>query len=136
MNTVSLTSISKSFGKVRAVDDVSFEVYPGEIFGLLGPNGAGKTTAIRIMLDIFKPDSGQVSIFAGKLDESRKRRIGYMPEDRGLYKDLKLEPTLIFLATLKGLTTSEAQKRLDVWLERLDLYEHRHKKIQELSKGM
>ncbi|MBE0409430.1 MAG: ATP-binding cassette domain-containing protein [Anaerolineales bacterium] len=136
MNTVSLTSISKSFGKVCAVDDVSFEVYPGEIFGLLGPNGAGKTTAIRIMLDIFKPDSGQVSIFAGKLDESRKRRIGYMPEDRGLYKDLKLEPTLIFLATLKGLTTSEAQKRLDVWLERLDLYEHRHKKIQELSKGM
>ena len=133
---VSISSISKSFGKVRAIDDVSFEVYPGEIFGLLGPNGAGKTTAIRVMLDIFKPDTGQVSIFDGKLDEAKKRRIGYMPEDRGLYKDLKLEPTLIFLATLKGLSVAEAQKRLSSWLERLDLHEHRHKKIQELSKGM
>lgn len=136
MHTVSISSISKRFGKVRAVDDVSFEVYPGEIFGLLGPNGAGKTTAIRVMLDIFKPDTGQVSIFDGKLDEAKKRRIGYMPEDRGLYKDLKLEPTLIFLATLKGLSVAEAQKRLNNWLERLDLHEHRHKKIQELSKGM
>jgi ABC-2 type transport system ATP-binding protein len=136
MNTVALSSISKSFGKVRAVEDVSFEVYPGEIFGLLGPNGAGKTTAIRVLLDIFKPDSGQVSIFEGKLDESKKRRIGYMPEDRGLYKDLKLEPTLIFLARLKGLSVAEAQKRLKRWLERFDLYEDRHKKIQELSKGM
>jgi ABC-2 type transport system ATP-binding protein len=136
MHTVSISSISKSFGKVRAVDDVSFEVFPGEIFGLLGPNGAGKTTAIRVMLDIFKPDTGQVSIFDGKLDEFKKRRVGYMPEERGLYKDLKLESTLIFLATLKGLTSAEAQKRLTNWLERLDLFEHRHKKIQELSKGM
>jgi ABC-2 type transport system ATP-binding protein len=136
MHTVSISSISKSFGRIRAVDDVSFEVFPGEIFGLLGPNGAGKTTAIRVMLDIFKPDTGQVSIFNGKLDETKKRRIGYMPEDRGLYKDLKLEPTLIFLATLKGLSAIEAQKHLNSWLERLDLHEHRHKKIQELSKGM
>jgi ABC-2 type transport system ATP-binding protein len=136
MNTVSITTISKRFGKVRAVDDVSFDVHKGEIFGLLGPNGAGKTTAIRVMLDIFKPDSGLVSIFDGKLDEAKKSRIGYMPEDRGLYKDLKLEPTLIFLATLKGLPAAEAHQRLDGWLERFDLYEHRHKKIQELSKGM
>jgi len=119
------------------VQDVSFDVYRGEIFGLLGPNGAGKTTSIRIMLDIFKPDSGQVSLFGGgSLDEATKRRIGYMPEERGLYKDLKLEPTLIFLATLKGLSEGEARRRLKGWLERLDLYEHRQKKVQELSKGM
>jgi ABC-2 type transport system ATP-binding protein len=119
------------------VQEVSFDVYPGEIFGLLGPNGAGKTTSIRIMLDIFKADSGQVSLFGGgPLDEAGKRRIGYMPEERGLYKDLKLEPTLIFLATLKGLSERDARQRLKGWLERLDLYEHRQKKVQELSKGM
>jgi ABC-2 type transport system ATP-binding protein len=136
MPTVSVTSISKSFGAVQALRDVSFDVYPGEVFGLLGPNGAGKTTAIRIMLDIFKADSGQVSLFGGGLDPAKKRRIGYMPEERGLYKDLKLEPTLIFLATLKGLSETEARERLQAWLKRLDLYDHRQKKIQELSKGM
>jgi ABC-2 type transport system ATP-binding protein len=137
MTTVTVSSIRKSFGRVTAVQDVSFDVYPGEIFGLLGPNGAGKTTSIRIMLDIFKPDSGQVSLFGGgSLNEATKGRVGYMPEERGLYKDLKLEPTLIFLATLKGLSESEARQRLKGWLERLDLYEHRQKKVQELSKGM
>jgi ABC-2 type transport system ATP-binding protein len=137
MSAVSVSSISKSFGPVTAVQDVSFDVYPGEIFGLLGPNGAGKTTSIRIMLDIFKADSGRVSLFGGgSLDEATKRRIGYMPEERGLYKDLKLEPTLVFLATLKGLSEGEARQRLKGWLQRLDLYEHRQKKVQELSKGM
>lgn len=134
--TVIVSNISKSFGEVRAVDDVSFEVYPGEILGLLGPNGAGKTTSIRIMLDIFKPDSGRVAVFGGTLDEAAKQRIGYMPEERGLYKDQKLESVLLFLATLKGLSHAEARRRLVEWLKRLDLYEHRHKKIQELSKGM
>lgn len=136
MPTVSVNSISKSFGAVQALRDVSFDVYPGEVFGLLGPNGAGKTTAIRIMLDIFKADSGQASLFGGALDAAKKRRIGYMPEERGLYKDLKMEPTLIFLATLKGLSEAEARERLGPWLKRLDLYDHRQKKIQELSKGM
>ena len=136
MSTVVISNLSKSFGRVQAVKDVSFEVFPGEIFGLLGPNGAGKTTTIRMMLDIFQPNSGQVSIFGGKLNQARKRRIGYMPEERGLYKDLKLESTLVFLATLKGMEEAAARHRLTGWLERLDLYEHRHKKIQELSKGM
>lgn len=136
MHSVSVTSISKRFGRVQAIQDVSFDVYPGEIFGLLGPNGAGKTTAIRIMLDIFKPDSGRVEIFGGSLDQEKKARIGYMPEERGLYKDLKLEDTLVYLATLKGLSDSEARRQLGGWLERLDLSAHRHKKIQELSKGM
>lgn len=138
--TVTVSHISKAFGAVKAVEDVSFEVYPGEILGLLGPNGAGKTTTIRIMLDIFKPDGGEVSVLGaplnGGLGEAKKNRIGYMPEERGLYKDLKLEPTLLFLATLKGLSRSTAQTRLADWLKRLDLYEHRHKKVQELSKGM
>jgi ABC-2 type transport system ATP-binding protein len=136
MPTVVVASVSKSFGRVQAVQDVSFEVYPGEILGLLGPNGAGKTTTIRMMMDIFEPDNGRVSIFDGPLDEAKKRRIGYMPEERGLYKDLKLDMTLVFLATLKGMSESDAHSRLDGWLKRLDLFDHRHKKIQELSKGM
>ncbi|OQY25305.1 MAG: sodium ABC transporter [Anaerolineaceae bacterium 4572_32.1] len=136
MPTVSVSHVSKAFGKVRAVNDVSFDVYPGEIFGLLGPNGAGKTTTIRMMLDIFRPESGQVSIFDGPLDEDKKNRIGYLPEERGLYKDLKLEPALVFLATLKGLDETTARRRLEDWLHRFDLYDHRQKKIQELSRGM
>lgn len=134
--TVSISHISKSFGPVKAVKDVSFEVFPGEIFGLLGPNGAGKTTTIRVMLDIFRPDGGSITLFDGKLTEDAKRRIGYLPEERGLYKDIKLEPTLIYLATLKGLDEATARQRLETWLKRFDLYEHRQKKVQELSKGM
>jgi ABC-2 type transport system ATP-binding protein len=94
--------LAKRFGEVTAVSDVSFAVKPGEIFGLLGPNGAGKTTTIRMMLDIFKPDAGTVSIFGGSLNLSGKRRIGYLPEERGLYKNQKLDATLVYLATLKG----------------------------------
>ncbi|NOZ50828.1 MAG: ATP-binding cassette domain-containing protein [Chloroflexi bacterium] len=134
--TISLQNLCKSFGDVKAVADVSFDVYPGEIFGLLGPNGAGKTTTIRMMLDIFRPDTGDVRIFGDKLNEAAKNRIGYLPEERGLYRDLKLEPTLIFLATLKGLSESTARKKLQGWLQRLDLWEHRQKKIQDLSRGM
>jgi ABC-2 type transport system ATP-binding protein len=136
MISVSVSNLQKSFGKVQAVKDVSFEVNPGEIFGMLGPNGAGKTTTIRMMMDIFRPDGGQISILGGKLSEEKKRRIGYLPEERGLYKDLSLEQTLVFLATLKGLSESEARSRLVAWLKRLDLYAHRSKKVQELSKGM
>jgi len=131
-----VSHLSKSFGSVRAVEDVSFEVFPGEIFGLLGPNGAGKTTSIRMLLDIFKAEHGEISVLGGKMDEAKKNRIGYMPEERGMYKDLKLEPTLIFLARLKGLSEAEAKRRLPAWLKRLDLYDHRFKKVQELSKGM
>jgi ABC-2 type transport system ATP-binding protein len=136
MATVTVSHLSKQFGQVKAVSDVSFEVYPGEIFGLLGPNGAGKTTTIRMMLDIFKADEGSVTLFGGSMDQDKKQRIGYLPEDRGLYKDLKLEPTLVFLATLKGMDEGQARAELKTWLRRFDLYEHRHKEIQALSKGM
>lgn len=134
--TVQVNQLRKSFGPVQAVADVSFEVYPGEVFGLLGPNGAGKTTSIRMMLDIFKPDSGQVAIFGGSMDEKKKNRIGYMPEERGLYRDLPVEQTLVYLATLKGMSEAAAKAEVTRWLRRLDLYEHRHKRIKELSKGM
>ena len=87
MHTVKVSHLAKRFGDTQAVADVSFTVEPGEIFGLLGPNGAGKTTTIRMMLDIFKPDGGTISVFGGKLDLAKKRRIGYLPEERGLYKD-------------------------------------------------
>jgi ABC-2 type transport system ATP-binding protein len=136
MHTVELAHLAKRFGDTQAVADVSFAVDPGEIFGLLGPNGAGKTTTIRMMLDIFKPDAGTVSVLGGALDLDKKRRIGYMPEERGLYKDQKLEPTLVYLATLKGLDEKTIQSRLGPWLERFELAEHRQKKVQELSKGM
>ncbi len=134
--TVRVAHLSKFFGRFQAVKDVSFEVYPGEIFGLLGPNGAGKTTCIRMMLDIFKPDGGDVTVFGGTMTEDKKERIGYLPEERGLYDELKLEPTLLYLASLKGMEGPEARERLEMWLKRLDLYEDRNKKVQELSKGM
>ncbi len=136
MHPVEVSHISKSFGKTRAVDDVSFHAERGEIFGLLGPNGAGKTTTIRIMLDIFKPDGGQVAVLGGPMTEEKKNRIGYMPEERGLYQDIALERCLTFLGTLKGLSTAEAQRRVGEWLERFDLVAYRTRKVKELSKGM
>ena len=136
MATVELNHISKSFGAIKAVDDVSFTVEKGEIFGLLGPNGAGKTTSIRVLLDIFKPDSGTVSILGGGMDEAKKERVGYMPEERGLYQDVQLDRCLVYLATLKGLTSAEAQLRMNDYLERFDLAAHSKKKVKELSKGM
>jgi ABC-2 type transport system ATP-binding protein len=136
MNPVEVHHIAKSFGDTHAVADVSFVVHAGEIFGLLGPNGAGKTTTIRLILDIFRPDSGEVSILGGGMTEAKKDRIGYMPEERGLYQDITLERCLLYLATLKGLPVAEARARLDGYLERFDLELHRNKKVKELSKGM
>ena len=136
MHTVEIAHVAKSFGSTHAVVDVSFDVGRGEIFGLLGPNGAGKTTTIRMMLDIFKPDRGTVSVLGGPMDEEKKDRIGYMPEERGLYQDLPLERCLLYLASLKGLPPAEARERLDGYLERFDLAAHKDKKVKALSKGM
>ncbi len=134
--TVEVSHLSKRFGATQAVDDVSFAVEQGEIFGLLGPNGAGKTTSIRLMLDIFKPDQGTVSILDGPMTEAKKARIGYMPEERGLYQEMQLERCLIYLAGLKGVPAAEARQRVLGYLERFDLFQHRHKKVKELSRGM
>lgn len=136
MASIEVNRIVKAFGSKRVVNDVSFEVEPGEIFGLLGPNGAGKTTTIRILLDIFKPDSGTISIMGGPMTENKKDRIGYLPEERGLYQDIPLDRCLVYLATLKGIKEAEAQRKIKDWLQRFDLTQHSHKKIKELSKGM
>ena len=136
MNPIEVSNISKSFGATQAVADVSFAVERGEIFGLLGPNGAGKTTTIRIILDIFKSENGTVSILGGPMNEAKKDRIGYMPEERGLYQDIALENCLLYLSSLKGMSKAEARASLDGYLERFDLAVHKKKKVKELSKGM
>jgi len=136
MNAIEVTNISKTFGSLQAVHEVSFDVHPGEIFGLLGPNGAGKTTSIRMVLDIFKPDTGSVAVLGGPMTEQKKNLIGYMPEERGLYQDVTLEACLLYLGTLKGLSAAETHHRLAPLLERFDLAAHKRKKVKELSKGM
>ena len=136
MHAVEVSHLAKRFGDTQAVADVSFAVERGEIFGLLGPNGAGKTTTIRLMLDIFKPDRGTVSILDGPMTEGKKERIGYMPEERGLYQDVPLERCLLYLASLKGVPAAQARARLREHLERFDLAQHKTKKVKELSKGM
>lgn len=136
MSVVDLSHVTKRFGSNLAVDDLSFSLQKGEMFGLLGPNGAGKTTTIRLMLDIFKPDAGEIAIFGGPMNEAKKERIGYMPEERGLYREMPLERSLLYLGALKGLTAKEVRSRAEGYLQRLDLAQHRHKKIKELSKGM
>ena len=136
MTAIEVAHVAKSFGQTQAVVDVTFDVRRGEMFGLLGPNGAGKTTTIRMILDIFKPDRGSVAVLGGPMEEAKKARIGYMPEERGLYQDAPLEQSLIYLARLKGLAEREARERLGPQLERFDLAAHRKKKIKDLSKGM
>jgi len=136
MSILALHSISKTFGTQVAVNDLSFTVEPGEIFGLLGPNGAGKTTTIRMALDLFKPDSGTIEVFGGPLTDRLKDRIGYMPEERGLYDDMELQDCLSYLGQLKGLSRAEVRTRVEAALNRLELWEHRKKKIEKLSRGM
>lgn len=136
MHSVEADHLAKSFGDVQAVADVSFVVGQGEIFGLLGPNGAGKTTTIRLLLDIFRPDSGTVSILDGPMTEAKKDRIGYMPEERGLYQEMQLEQCLVYLGTLKGMSAGEAKQRVRGLLQRFDLAQHQNKKVKELSRGM
>ena len=139
MNTppvVDVQSVRKSFGKVIAVNDITFSLNNGEIFGLLGPNGAGKTTIIRLILDIFKPNRGSIVVMGGAMNEAKLARIGYMPEERGLYQDVHLEKCLVYLASLKGVPKSEAKLRVLEYLERFDLAGYRKKPVKELSKGM
>ncbi len=118
------------------VDSISFNVVPGEIFGLIGPNGAGKTTIIRMMMDIIKPDSGEISVLGESLSEDTKNRIGYLPEERGLYKKLTVFQSLSYLASLKGIETRLVNSRADELLERVGMLPHKGKKIEELSRGM
>jgi ABC-2 type transport system ATP-binding protein len=136
MPIINVHNISKRFGETVAVDNLSFTVHPGEIFGLLGPNGAGKTTCIRMILDIFEPDSGEINILDGRMTDDKKNRIGYLPEERGLYQDIPLERCLTFLAALKGMPEKNVSSTLIDYLKYFDLYDVRDKKVKELSKGM
>jgi ABC-2 type transport system ATP-binding protein len=119
-----------------AVNDLSFMVNEGEIFGLIGPNGAGKTTTIRMMMDIIKPDSGQVSILGKKPSEATKNSLGYLPEEKGLYKKLRVLDTIIYMASLKGMDRHTAETRAVQMLNQTGMLPNQHKKIEELSKGM
>lgn len=136
MSAVDVISVSKYYGSFAAVKDLSFSVQPGEIFGLLGPNGAGKTTMIRMLMDIIKPDAGRIRILSESPSAATKNRIGYLPEERGLYKDLKVLDTLTYLAALKGMNRGEAEHRAEVLLRRIELWGNRSDKLSALSKGM
>ncbi|MGB5369840.1 MAG: ATP-binding cassette domain-containing protein [Flavobacteriaceae bacterium] len=137
MNTILVTEeVSKDFGTFRALDKVSLEIPKNSIYGLLGPNGAGKTTLIRIINQITYPDSGTVYFDGEKLKPEHIGLIGYLPEERGLYKSMKVGEQVLYLAQLKGLSKTEAKQRLKYWFDRLDIGDWWNKKVQELSKGM
>ncbi len=133
---ISVQGISKSYGDFRAVNDLSFDVHTGEIFALLGPNGSGKTTTIRMILDILKPDVGSISVLGGPLTDATKNRIGYLPEERGLYRSVPVLEIMVYLGTLKGLSNAEAKRRSLALLDKLELADYAKKKVSELSKGM
>ncbi|MEC3907569.1 ABC transporter ATP-binding protein [Tamlana sp. 2201CG12-4] len=135
-NLLEVKNVSKNFGNFKALNNVSLSVPKGSIFGLLGPNGAGKTTLIRVINQITMPDSGTVLLDGELLKEKHIRDIGYLPEERGLYKSMKVGEQALYLAQLKGLSKAEAKTRLKYWFERLEIGDWWNKKIQELSKGM
>ena len=131
-----LEEVCKTYNKHKAVDHVSFEVPKNSIFGLLGPNGAGKTSLIRIITTITKADSGTVYLNGEKLNENHPSQIGYMPEERGLYKKMKVGEHLIYLARLKGLSKSKANQEIKAWFEKFEIMDWWDKRVEELSKGM
>jgi len=136
MYAVEMEHITKKFGDFVAVKDLSLKIPRGAMFGLLGPNGAGKTTSIRMMLNIIIPDSGTVAVLGKALDETTKPKIGYLPEDRGLYPKMKVGEVLEFFAEIKGVARSIAPKSIDRWLAKFELSEWKNKKVEQLSKGM
>jgi len=136
MPAVEVNHIVKSYADKLAVDDLSFSVAQGEIFGLIGPNGAGKTTTIRMMMDIIRPDSGGVIILGEKLSEASKDKLGYLPEERGLYRKLSVMDSIVYLASLKGMDRHSAEEKANELLNQTGMLPHKGKKIEELSKGM
>ncbi len=136
MKAVEVNHLYKSYTGKKAVEDLSFSVDPGEILGLIGPNGAGKSSTIKIILDFMKPDSGEVKIFGQEMDEACKNQIGYLPEEKGLYKKLTAIELILYFASLKGMDKFSAREKADVLLRRTGMFESRKKKIKEMSKGM
>ena len=133
---LSLRGVTKRYSNLTAVDQVTFDIPKGSIFGMLGPNGAGKTSLIRIITTITGADEGEIFIDGVKLNSLHPREIGYLPEERGLYKKMKVGEQLLYLAQLKGLSLKEAKTKLDFWLEKWEITEWWGKRIEELSKGM
>lgn len=133
---VELTNVCKNYDDFVAVSDLSLRIRPGGIYGLLGPNGAGKTSTIRMIMGIIVPDSGQISVFGQPLTRAHMNQFGYLPEERGLYRKMKVLEHLVFLAQLKGISHTEATTRANRWCERFELSAWTGKKVEELSKGM
>ncbi len=133
---IRLTSVHKTFGTHRAVSDLNLEVPRGAIYGLLGPNGSGKTTTIRMIMGILVPDTGEVELLGSHPDDETRRQVGYLPEERGLYRKMKVRDQLVFLGELRGLTHRLAGERTDAWLERFGLADWGGRRVQDLSKGM
>ena len=134
--TLRVERVTKRFGDFTAVEDLSFDVRAGRVFGFLGPNGAGKTTTIRMIVGITAPDHGKVELFGEHMSAKLQDRIGYLPEERGLYKKMKIVDQLRYFAALKGVPRAQADKRIDFWLDRMGLSEWKKKKTSDLSKGM
>ena len=134
--TLRVENVTKKYDNFTAVEDLSFTVRAGRVFGFLGPNGAGKTTTIRMIVGINFPDEGKIELFGEKISNTLQNRIGYLPEERGLYKKMKIVDQLRYFAALKGVSQSEADKRIDFWLARMKLSEWKNKKTTDLSKGM
>ena len=134
--TLRVENVTKRFGDFTAVDDLSFNVCAGRVFGFLGPNGAGKTTTIRMIVGITAPDEGKIELFGQKMSSNLQDKIGYLPEERGLYKKMKVQDQLRYFAALKDVSTKEADQRIDFWLDRMKLSEWKTKKTTDLSKGM
>ena len=136
MNLVQVENVSKDFGNFKAVDDVSFNIEEGSVYGLLGPNGAGKTTTIRMIMDIIAPDSGMITFSGGQQSSNYADQIGYLPEERGLYRKMKVRDVILFMAELRGMNRADAVHEIERWLQKMDLTEWENKKIEDLSKGM
>lgn len=135
MEALEVKNLSKSFGNIKAVDNAYFMVPEGAIFGLIGRNGAGKTTTIRMLMNIYFPDSGEIFLRGERLGSEFKRNAGYLPEERGLYKKMKVWDTVLYFAELKGKTGRDIQKKAKEYLEKFDLMERKDSKIEDLSKG-
>ncbi|MBN2136901.1 MAG: ATP-binding cassette domain-containing protein [Sedimentisphaerales bacterium] len=136
VTAVHLSNVSKYFGEVQAVCDLSVSVSAGSIYGFLGPNGAGKTTTLRMIMNIIRPDTGRIEVLGDGSIEKVKTRIGYMPEERGLYRKMTATGVLSYFAVIKGLPKTEAARRVPQWLERVGLTDRAGKKVEELSRGM
>lgn len=136
MDAISLEQVCKSFGEVDAVDHLSVRVPTGSIYGFLGPNGAGKTTTIRMIMNIIRPDSGHIRLFRDGAIGRARNRIGYMPEERGLYRKMSVRKVLAYFGAIKGMKTSQLSRRVPYWMERVGLADWADKKVEELSRGM